>query len=81
MVPIKYQVVGEEDYAFVVEIGSTGEYVVQSGAYTSQRPCSGLLTRLQENELLDAIQALGIPGEHPPYARRSSGIRSTVDHR
>ena len=65
MVPIKYQVVGEEDYAFVVEIGSTGEYVVQSGAYTSQPPRSGLLTRQQEDELLDAIQALGIPGEHP----------------
>jgi hypothetical protein len=38
MVPIKYQVVGEEDYTFVVEIGSTGEYVVQSGTYTSQPP-------------------------------------------
>ena len=65
MLPIKYQVVGEEDYAFVVEIGSTGDYVVQSGAYTSQPPRSGLLTRLQEDNLLDAIQALGIPGEHP----------------
>ena len=55
MVPIKYQVVGEEDYAFVVEIGSTGKYVVQSGTYTSQPPRSGQLTRLQEDELLEAI--------------------------
>ena len=65
MVPIKYQVVGEEDYAFVVEIGSTGECVVQSGTYTSQPPRSGQLTSLQEDELLEAIQALGIPSEHP----------------
>ena len=65
MVPIKYQVVGEEDYAFVVEIGSTGKYVVQSGTYTSQPPRSGQLTRLQEDELLEAIQALGIPSVHP----------------
>jgi len=65
MLPIKYQVVGEEDYAFVVEIGSTGEYVIQRGTYTSQPPRSGLLTMLQEDELLDAIQTLGTPCEHP----------------
>ncbi len=65
MVPIKYQVVGEEDYAFVVEIGSTGKYVVQSGTYTSQPPRSGQLTSEQENGLLAAIQELGIPIEHP----------------
>lgn len=65
MIPIKYQVVGEEDYAYVVEIGSSGEYIVQSGTYTSQPPREGLLTSPQENELLDAIQALGIPEEHP----------------
>ena len=72
MLPIKYQVVGEEDYAFVVEIGSTGEYVVQSGAYTSQPPRSGLLTRRQEDELLDAIQALGIPDKHPMPERAAA---------
>ena len=61
---IKYQVVGEEDYAFIVEIDSTGKYVVQSGTYTTQPPRSGQLTSLQENELLEAIKALGIPSEH-----------------
>ena len=35
MLPIKYEVVGEEDYAFKVEILSNGEYVVQSETYTS----------------------------------------------
>ena len=65
MIPVKYQVVGEEDYAFVVEIGSTGKYVVQSGTYTSQPPRSGQLTSMQEDELQEAIQALGIPSEHP----------------
>ena len=65
MVPIKFQVVGEEDYAFDVGISSTGEYVVNSGTYTSQPPRSGTLTKEQEDELLAAIKSLGIPGEHP----------------
>ena len=64
MVPIRYQVVGEEDYAFVVEIDSSGKYVIQSGTYTTQPPRSGQLTELQEGEIIQAIQALGIPSEH-----------------
>ena len=62
---IKYQVVGEEDYAFEVKISSTGEYEVNSGTYTSQPPRKGTLTEEQEADLLAAIKALGIPKEHP----------------
>lgn len=65
MIPIKYQVVGEEDYAFEIEIGSTGEYTVNSGTYTSHPPRKGQLTSEQEKQLLTAIQVLGIPHEHP----------------
>lgn len=65
MVPIKYQVVGEEDYAFSVEIGNTGEYVVNSGTYTSQPPRKGQLTTEQETKLLAAVEVLGIPKPHP----------------
>ena len=65
MTPIKYQVVGEEDYAFKVEIRNTGEYTVDSGTYTSHPPRKGHLTSEQEKQLLAAIQALGIPSEHP----------------
>jgi hypothetical protein len=68
MVPIRFQVVGEEDYAFAVAIDSTGEYVVNSGTYTSQPPRSGTLTSDQERELLAAIEALGIPDAHPKPA-------------
>lgn len=62
---IKYQVVGEEDYAFEVKISSTGEYEVNSGTYTSQPPRKGTLTEEQEADILAAIKALGIPKEHP----------------
>jgi hypothetical protein len=62
---IKYQVVGEEDYAFEVRISSTGEYEVNSGTYTTQPPRKGTLTEEQEVELVAAIRALGIPREHP----------------
>jgi hypothetical protein len=58
---IKYQVVGEEDYAFEVRISSTGEYEVNSGTYTTQPPRKGTLTEEQEVELVAAIRALGIP--------------------
>ena len=68
MVPIKYQVVGEEDYAFEVQISSTGAYVINSGTYTSQPPRSGTLNREQEESLLEAIKSLGIPVEHPKPA-------------
>lgn len=65
MKPIKYQVVGEEDYAFVIAIDSTGEFSVSSGTYTSDRPRSGKLTTEQEQVLIDAIHNLGIPDQHP----------------
>jgi hypothetical protein len=64
MVPIKYRVVGEEDYAFDVEIGETGEYRVSGGTYTSQPPHTGRLSGEQEAELLAAVGALGAPGAH-----------------
>jgi hypothetical protein len=65
MVPLSYQVVGEEDYAFGVQINATGNFVINSGTYTSQAPRTGQLTRQQELELLRAIDALGIPAAHP----------------
>lgn len=65
MVPIKYQVVGEEDYALRISVGGNGEYVVESGTYTSHPPRKGELTGEQELELINAIQALGLPREHP----------------
>lgn len=65
MVPISYQVVGEEDYALKISIGSDGGYVVDSGTYTSQPPRKGQLDAGQEEQLIDAIRQLGIPREHP----------------
>ena len=62
---IKYNVVGEEDYAFEVKISSAGEFVVNSGTYTTEPPRKGILTEEQEVDLLAAIKELGIPKEHP----------------
>ena len=79
MVPIKYQVVGEEDYAFEVQISSTGDYLVNSGTYTSQPPRTGTLTREQEYALLHAVKALGIPAAHPnPAGAEAFESRLTV---
>ena len=65
MTPIRYEVVGEEDYAFVIEIHESGEYFVSSGTYTSDPPRTGRLTTEQEQQLLAAIEELGVPREHP----------------
>jgi hypothetical protein len=65
MYSIKYQVVGEEDYAFEVKISGSGEYEVNSGTYTSQPPRKGRLSEEQEVELMAAIKALGTPKQHP----------------
>lgn len=65
MQSIKYQVVGEEDYAFVIEIKPSGDYEVSGGTYTSDPPRHGELTAEQEQTLIEAIQQLGIPDEHP----------------
>ena len=65
MYPVRYQVVGEEDYAYEVRISDTGEYEVNSGTYTTEPPRKGRLTAGQESGLVDAIRALGIPGAHP----------------
>ena len=65
MVPIMYQVVGEEEYAFRLVIDGKGDFVVDTGTYTTQKPRSGCLTDQQKSELMGAIKALGIPDEHP----------------
>ena len=65
MIPIKFQVVGEEDYAFVVTVSGSGDYEISSGTYTTERPRHGKLNDNQEHELLAAIKALGTPAQHP----------------
>ncbi|KAA3626648.1 MAG: hypothetical protein DWQ09_15300 [Proteobacteria bacterium] len=65
MKPLKFQVVGEEDYAFGVDISGNGDYVITSGTYASKPPRKGKLTPAQQDQLLAAIDALGIPSEHP----------------
>lgn len=79
MYPIKYLVVGEEDYAFEVKISNAGEYVVNSGTYTTEPPRKGTLTEAQEVDLLAAIRTLGIPKEHPvPQGGNAFEARLTV---
>mgnify|MGYP000166849043 CR=1 FL=1 len=79
MVPIDYQVVGEEEYALKIHIGSDGRYRVESGTYTTQPPRDGQLSGEQEQQLLDAIKILGIPREHPvPTGSAAFEARLTV---
>jgi len=65
MFPIRYQVVGEEDYALVVEISESGEFSISSGTYTTDKPRKGRVTEEQETEIRRAVDALGLPREHP----------------
>jgi hypothetical protein len=65
MVPIRYQVVGEEDYAFTITIEDSGAFTVENETYTSQPPRKGELNKEQEQALISAIKDLGVPREHP----------------
>ena len=65
MQAIRYQVVGEEDYAYEVKIAATGAYEVNNGTYITEPPRKGTLTATQEMELEAAIKTLGVPAEHP----------------
>ncbi len=65
MKPIHYQVVGEEDYAFDVSIDCQGGFNISDWSYTSNRQRSGQLTPEQQQNLLTAIDELGIPQRHP----------------
>lgn len=65
MIPFKYQVVGEEDYAFSIQIDSSGEFLINTGTYTSHPPRKGTLSQTQETQLMDALKALGTPQAHP----------------
>ena len=48
-----------------MEIDEKGDFVVDTGTYTTQKPRSGSLTTQQRSDLIAAIKALGIPTEHP----------------
>ena len=79
MIPIEYQVVGEEDYALRIEVRDTGDFVIDSGTYTSQEPRSGKLLPAQKEALLAAVKALGLPREHPlPPGAKAFEARLTV---
>ena len=65
MIPITYEVVGEEDYALKIVVDTNGDYHVDSGTYTTQAPRKGALDPLQQQRLVDAIGTLGIPRAHP----------------
>ena len=65
MQAIRYQVVGEEDYAFEVRIDSNGDYEVSRGSYTTEPPHKGSLTGAQRASLTAAIEAIGTPREYP----------------
>ncbi|MBT2972201.1 MAG: hypothetical protein B6D72_00700 [gamma proteobacterium symbiont of Ctena orbiculata] len=65
MIPINYQVTGEEEYSFHIEIDNNGNYTVHTGTYTTQKPRTGKLTGEQEAELQTAIESLGDMSEQP----------------
>lgn len=78
MQPIKYQVVGEEDFAYSLTIGSDGEYRISGGTYASDRPRSGKLSSIQETEILNAILELGIPEAHPMPDDAADAFKATL---
>jgi hypothetical protein len=65
MIPINYQVTGEEEYSFHIEIDGDGNYTVHTGTYATQKPRSGKLTAHQISELENAVASFDAVTEHP----------------
>ncbi len=78
MHPIKYQVVGEEDYAFMITVHSNGDFDVSAGTYTSDPPRTGKLSDEQQAALLAAIRELGIPDEHAKPGNAADAFNATL---
>ena len=78
MHPIRYQVVGEEDYALMIHIDESGAFTISSGTYTSDRPRDGQLTEDQQAALLSAIRDLGIPQAHPQPEDAADAFKATL---
>lgn len=79
MQPVRYQVVGEEDYAFEVSIGSNGDYEVSRGTYTTEPPRKGTLTEAQKTSLAAAIEAIGTPNVYPvPEGGNAFDVHLTI---
>ncbi len=78
MHPIKYQVVGEEDYALMIKVDGDGSFSISSGTYTSDRPRSGRLSKEQQEALLTAIRELGIPDAHPQPDDAADAFKATL---
>jgi len=78
MQPIQYQVVGEEDYAFMISVDSNGQFHSSGGTYTSEPPRSGQLTHEQQTALMAAIVELGIPDEHASPEGAADAFHATL---
>ena len=65
MIPIEYQVVGEEEYALKIRLDGNGGFVVESGTYATQEPRMGQVPADVERDLAEAIEALGAPRDRP----------------
>ena len=72
MVPIEYRVVGEEDYALTIRIDSHGEFMVESGTYTSEPPRKGQLGEAQQKDLIEAIR------QDKPYNEVKRGAEASL---
>jgi hypothetical protein len=63
--PLRYRVVGQDDYMLEIDVGADGCFVVDSGDYTSHEPRRGALTPGQGARLTGLLDRLGEPRDHP----------------
>jgi hypothetical protein len=64
MQPIRYEVVGQDDFMLEIRIRADGSYQVNAGDYTSHAPRKGVLDRERAASIEAALASLGEPREH-----------------
>jgi hypothetical protein len=63
--PLHYQVVGQDDYMLEIRVSVDGEYLVNSGDYTSHTPRRGTLDKHQRARLTAALEGLVDARDYP----------------
>lgn len=66
--PLRYRVVGQDDYMLDIQIDADGAYRIDCGDHASHEPRRGRLSAEEIARLTSLIDALGAPREHPAPA-------------
>jgi hypothetical protein len=78
---IHYQVVGQDDYMLIIHVEPDGQFVVDSGDYTSHKPRRGCLDARARTAIGRLVDQLGpVTDQNAPDGARGFVAELTIDN-